>query len=412
MATRSQDNNNVVSKVIDFLERNNALELDQVPWTSYTDSDDIAGVDYNELMSDPRGESREKSWNAPEDFAREVNDILSRARESVAPSGFSEGAERIVTPTDTRWDVCAWYQPMHFFAADWGIFIKEECLLRLALVIAANTDGAALAHERARGLPPRGNRNYWRLNDPELLIRGAFVILYLHEHFHHRIECLGLRLHVVTRGPLYVPYFRTVYTPALGTDDLLEEALANACMYRRLSEETYTNLLPETIRNAMKAMLLATFPGDPPGYRKALEYLTDSAFEHGENVLQGWMRETTTYPVQPANEWDLAPRMTQSFFTISSNIYSVVPKGAKAVLPTNAFPLSCSTQEMTRLCRHYGYEIQGGAGKGSHLKLEKAGAPMVVLPHRRDLSPGVIKNTLAALGGYKLRDLPRLLNQI
>ena len=104
MATRSQDNNNVVSKVIDFLERNNALELDQVPWTSYTDSDDIAGVDYNELMSDPRGESREKSWNAPEDFAREVNDILSRARESVAPSGFSEGAERIVTPTDTRWD--------------------------------------------------------------------------------------------------------------------------------------------------------------------------------------------------------------------------------------------------------------------------------------------------------------------
>lgn len=410
MANNSPESSNVVSRVIDFLARNGALELGHVPWTTYEDSEDVVNVDYSELMSDPRNESPEKSWGVPEDFAAEVNEILARTSDGLNP--FPHDRERTARPTDTRWDTCAWYQPMHFFATDWGVFIKEECLLRLALVIAANTDGARLANERARGLPPRGKKNYWRLDDAELLIRAAFTLLFLHEHFHHRMECLGLRLHVITRSPLYVPYFRAVYTPALGTDDLLEEALANACMYRRLSEEAYTNLLPEAIRDAMRAMLLATYPTNPPGYRKAIDYLGEREFDHGENVLQGWMRESTMNPKQPAPEWDLAPRMTQSFFTLSSNIYSVVPKGAKVILPRNAFPTSCSTQEMIRLCRHHGYEIQSGAGKGSHLKMEKSGAPMVVLPHRRDLSPGVIKNTLAALGEYKLRDLPKLLNTI
>ncbi len=59
---------------------------------------------------------------------------------------------------------------------------------------------------------------------------------------HHRVECLGFRLHVVTRTRLYGPYFRTVYAKAKGTDDLLEEALANAAMYLRLDEKAYQNL--------------------------------------------------------------------------------------------------------------------------------------------------------------------------
>jgi predicted RNA binding protein YcfA (HicA-like mRNA interferase family) len=409
MVTRSTEKN-VAINAIAFLDGNNALELDQVPWTTYSDQDDIASVDYQALMSDPRGDLANRSWAAPEDFVRKVQAALLSASE--VPVAFPERTGRSRIPANTEWDAAAWYQPMHFFAADWGIFIREEMLLLLALEILKMTDLGALARERAKGLPPRGPKNFWQLGDAELFMRGAFVLLYLHEHFHHRVECLGLRLHVVTRTPLYVPYFRNVYQPALGTDGLLEESLANACMYRRLTEEAYMNALPEAIRTAMRAMLLARFPHDPPGYRKAIEYLTDQAFEEGENRLQGMVRETVPRPVQPTSEWDVAPRMTQSFFNLSSNIYTVVPKGTKSVLPTTIFPHSCSTQDMVRLCRRNGYEIRTGAGKGSHLKLEKAGSPVVVLPQRHDLSPGVIKNTLAAIGGYKLRDLPKLLDTI
>ncbi len=101
--------------------------------------------------------------------------------------------------------------------------------------------------------------------------------------------------------------------------------------------------------------------------------------------------------------------MTQSFLSIKSNIYTVVPRGAISVLPTTVFPHSSSADQMVRLCRNNGYVANESAGKGSHIKLQKAGAAPIILPKRKDLSVGVIKNALASLGDYRLRDLPELI---
>ena len=64
---------------------------------------------------------------------------------------------------------------------------------------------------------------------------------------------------------------------------------------------------------------------------------------------------------------------------------------------------------MVTICRKRGYQEVPDGGKGAHRKFTKAGAPPVILPPRKDLSLGVIRNTLAAIGGYRLKDLPILM---
>ncbi len=397
-----------VQRAIDFLGKNDALEVGGSPWGSYEDDEDISQVDFDRIMDNSARENRR--MQPPPDFE---NDIRAALGDDVIDRHAFDSRPQIQSAATVSWDVCAWYQPLHFFAQGWGIYVREECLLKLAIKIAQHTDSAKFQTEKAdavaRKLTSGSAPTCWRLTDPEIFIRAAFIALYLHEIYHHRIECLGFRLHVVTRTPLYIPYNKSVYLPSKGTDDLLEEALANACMYLRLSEQTYRNLLPASVRDAMKAMLKSMFPHEQPGYRMAVNYLDQASFDAGENRLQAYVRETSIHPVQPTHEWDCAPRLTQSFFNIKSSIYVVVPMGAKPILPTNALPLSCSTDQMVRICRKKGYEVNKSAGKGSHIKLEKDGSAPVILPHRKDLSITVLKNTLETIGGHRLTELPALM---
>ncbi len=118
-------------------------------------------------------------------------------------------------------------------------------------------------------------------------VRASVYAFFLHEHYHHKIESLGLRLHVVDRKSCYLPYETMVYNPAKGTDALLEEALANADSYRRLDTEPYKSWITYDIVKATWVYLKKQFPYDPPGYRMAVNYLKSTSFEAGENMLHG-----------------------------------------------------------------------------------------------------------------------------
>jgi hypothetical protein len=245
------------------------------------------------------------------------------------------------------------------------------------------------------------------------LYRGATYLYFLHEHYHHKTECLGFRLHVVMRKSAFLPYHKTIYAPSKGTDDQLEEALANADCYRRLNKKPYTVWLTQHVVRAAKAYLEWQFPRDPPSYRRAIHYLKAPDFRAGENTLQAQIKEASLTPGQPTGEWDLAPRMTQPFFPVTSNIWTVIPAGSKSRLPVKpvAPVQTCSTKQMIELYRDAGYEVVTG-GKGSHVKLKRAGAPTMILPgNRRELSPGVAKTALRVLGNFNLHDLQRLLQR-
>ena len=164
--------------------------------------------------------------------------------------------------------------------------------------------------------------------------------------------------------------------------------------------------------SATREHLEATFRTDPPGYRMADRYLTKGAFDLGANLLQGQVKEALLKPAQPAGDWLAAKQLLRSYFSIHSNIYTVVPRGKRPLLPSKVIPKTCSTSDMVKLYKSRGY-IEVPGGKGSHVKLKKPGAPTMHLPgNRKSLSPGILSGALKNLGNYKISDLDRLVSQI
>lgn len=307
-----------INEAVDFLRENHALcAPEQSPWRTLEEDEQAYQMDWDRLWSD--------QWECPFSFEdeQETQEALEGGPppDSLMPSECYENG--------AHWDRCAWYQPIHFFGNRWGIFIKESCVRRTALMI-------------ARFVPPwiAARPNVAPLRD---LYRAAVLVYFLHEHYHHKIECLGFRLHVVLRNSCYLPYDAAVYRATLGTDNNLEEALANADAYLRLSQNPYNKRLPDYIRFATKDYLEWEFRNcSPPGYRMAVNYLTEADFNAGENFLQAQVREGSVTPGQPVNEWDLCPRMAHPFFNVKSNIWTVVPSGGVKRLPISpaAFPTS------------------------------------------------------------------------
>lgn len=391
-------------RIIDFLVKEKALRLGESPWPTYDEEDDVYNVDWNGLFPpvaalrdgdeewDLFGDGWEVGFDA--DFLGEIEEAVG---EDPPPSS-SELSSGTEAGFGGQWDTCAWYQPIHFFGLDWGIFIREDCVRRQAVWV-------------ARFVEPTARLSYGGKTLAKALVRAATYAYFLHEHFHHKVECLGLRLHVVERTSRYLPYHSMVYQKAAGTDDQLEEALANANMYHRLGHQPYAKWISPPIRDALREYLRWSFPFNPPGYRRALDYLKKTDFDDGENLLQGQVKEATLQPVQPTADWDIAPRLMQSIFPVTSNIWTVVPKGQRSIFPTVQPVRTCGTKALIALLERVGYTHVGGT---KHDKLEHSGWPTIILPRNRsNLSPGVVKTVLHALNrisnrSFTLHDLPQL----
>ncbi len=324
----------IVNQVVDFLTRENALRPGGSPWPTLSQSDDAHHLDWDRLFPKTRA-SRDgpHEWDvfgddwSPEfdaDFLGEIEEALARGK----PKQTDQTAGGPGVESGARWDICAWYQPLHFFGLNWGIFIREDCSRRLAVRI---------AHEMPRIM--LGGATVARL--AKAMVRAATYAYFLHEHFHHKVECLGLRLHVVDRTSRYLPYHSMVYRTTSGTDRQLEESLANADMWRRLNTQPYLRWISRPVLRALREYLRRSFPADPPGYRRAVDFLTPRRFADGENLLQGQVKEATTRPAQPSADWHIAPRLLQSFLPVTSDIKTVVRRGQPSTLPT--FPLLTGT---------------------------------------------------------------------
>lgn len=384
-----------IDQTVDFLHTHDALRLGESPWETYTDGDEVHSVDWDRLFQDDKQQAGALVDDPNDGPWRGVPpDIVERFSASIAEIA----PVRQPSTGQNRCDHCAWYQPVHYHGHDWGIFIREEQLLQKAMEIYPFVDASYKASKS-------------RAFIVDALVRAATYLFFLHEHFHHKVECLCLRLHVITGVSAYLPYMDKVYGTARGKDDLIEEALANADIFRRMSTEPYRTRITPPVVKATKQYLRVTFPNEPPGYRRAVDFLTSGTFAAGENRLQGQVRECTLNPTQPPDEWDLAPRLMQSFLNVKSRIWSIVPAGRDSFLPTRVIPVpTCSTKEMIQLFDRGGYAVVRG-GKGSHVKLQKRGAATMILPgDRSQLSPGVASTALKLLGKFRLTDLPKLVS--
>ena len=313
-------------EIINLLRKYDALRLGQSPWPTYNPNEgELYRVDWDGLF--PRRRARhqveeELRWGIQDDrwdpeWDRDFLGALEVNLDREEPTDDElEGIGK-----NLLWDVCAWYQPIHFFGEHWGIYIREDCVLQQATII-------------SRFIPKRV-----RLSGPftrlaKCLVRASVYAFFLHEHYHHKIESLGLRLHVVDRKSCYLPYQAKVYNATKGKDAQLEEALANADTYYRLDTEPYKSWITDDVVAATWQYLKKRFPHDPPGYRMATHYLSRSDFDAGENLLHGQVHEATVTPMQHPNEWNVATRLTQSLFKVTDNIWVIVGPRGRSVLPT------------------------------------------------------------------------------
>lgn len=358
------------------------------PWDGDLDGHDVADIEWDQILESDnrsdRGSDINQSDARVDNWERVAAEIVSRSHGSRTP------------PPPTSVDALAWYAPIHRFGLNWGIYIYEESVFKIAAQIATYLKPGRVIDVRIACQ----------------LMRMSLSVLYLHEAFHHKIESFSIRLEVVKRNKVYLPYNDDVYMPLKNTDELMEEVLACTEMYKRLKEPTFRRGVSVEVFNATRYMLEDWIPSLPPGYRMGLDVLDISSFEDERDGLLSQVNEGVIFPGQHWEEWKIAPQMTRAFFSLGEIAYVLIPKGHISLVPwfsENVSPLSISTRDLEKLIKKSGYSETAG-GKGSHRKYVHETLPMIILPNSREsLSPAVLRAVSRTLGVRSIRDLGALI---
>ena len=221
---------------------------------------------------------------------------------------------------------------------------------------------------------------------------------HLHEHYHHKIESLAIRLHVVLQRPVYPTFTMFVSHAVAGTDDDLQEGLASADAWHRLGAAPHSEWLRADERRAVREWMKDVLGNSGPGYRTAPWYVPARPFAGAENHLIAQVHEALFKPVrQYPSEFATATHLTQSLFNLKQDVWTLVPAGQRPLLPTlpGVFPLS--TARLERFIKRNGWQEVAGGGKGSHTKYRRNGQ-MIVIPHSKDVSLTVLSSTARTLG--------------
>jgi hypothetical protein len=381
-----------LGRILDMLERDGALDLSpsgfapRPDWPTIDEGDELREVDYRGLFPGARptrrGERDYEVFGDDWEVGQELIDAL-----------FEETSGEPAASGPPAWDVWAWYQPIHYFGLDWGIFIKETGLVECARRIARTYSGAP---------PPAASAGLWA----KAVLRAAFNVLFLHEHYHHKTESLALRLHVVEQRPVYPKYFDQVYRVTAGTKDQIEEGLANADSYRRLGESTYWT--GRTITALTRQYLKRSFQTAPPGYANAKDLLGKQDFQEEQNLFFAQVQETTVGAVRPnLSEFSIATHLNHSLFSVDQRIWTIIPAGGSSVLPTHPGGPILPTSGVADLLTRRGWrEVSAGLYETGRAFRNRRGQ-MIILPFKVHVSGPVVK-AVADTAGLKMAELERL----
>jgi hypothetical protein len=197
-----------IGNIIGMLDRDGALHLDEDreeygSWPESGEAEAVSQVDFESLGRDAiQSDSPSNGVVERADGIRVSGEVFEAV---MAGPNRLRGRDNAVPDLH----VLGWYQPVHFFASNWGIFIRESALEALARDLMPRF--VPFLERR----PPRAH--------VAVLIRAAFAFVFLHEHYHHKIESLAIRLHVVERRSVYPEYFKFSQQLA-GTKEDIEEA--------------------------------------------------------------------------------------------------------------------------------------------------------------------------------------------
>jgi hypothetical protein len=201
-------------------------------------------------------------------------------------------------------DAFAFYLPFHYFYPTWwGVYIILENAVQLAEFVRTAAVGALTRQES---------------------LTAVQIFLYAHEAFHHIVESFATRLEITHRIPIYRTGFNRYFGRTAGTHESVEEALANAYAYRRVKSRFATGQ-PSKREAALKA-LRSFIEQCPPGYNRAPEFFSTSAFDAQRGAFaEGNHKESLpSTPGKSAAIWDCFPHAFSGISRVTSRVNYVV----------------------------------------------------------------------------------------
>lgn len=275
-------------------------------------------------------------------------------------------------------DFMAFYIPFHRSIRWFGIYIIRESaeLLKNFLIEKCK---AALTNDQA-----------W------IVTR---IFLYGHEIFHHRVECFATRLELTHRKRIFLNAFSGEYTRSFGTDDCLEEALANASGYRRVKKHFVVR--SKRLKGAVLAALAEYIKCCPPGYRRGLDYIGDDEFNAGlRNFAE--RNQNIAFPhlkAVDANTWLCFPHAFDGIANVASKVSWMIAKNSELAKRHVAHVRYLSYRQLAEKLQRYANCVLVRQAKGSHeMWSNPQGKPFVVPRHARDLSDGTIRQIIRDAG--------------
>jgi hypothetical protein len=303
------------------------------------------------------------SFDFPKDVAREAKGRLQKL-------GF---------------ECAGWYQPHHFYSEEtWGIYIDAPSLDKTACSIAEDL--------RTGGM---------RRCSDALAAKLALMLVYQHELFHAKVEAALTWLELQALQPKFRRYKAKVNDALKGTDEHLEEALANFSAWAWLNADAvvaqFTRQLSSKERLVVERVVRYHLDLSPPGYRRwsdghqtaTWRTLTTQMAQGAPKLpspghglpIESMLQEPLPFDYRP---WDDVPCRFVGSGRIASSMFAAP---ATLNLPQR--------QEVRKVIqRHFRYELIRGAGKGSHEKFKHADGRMFPLPQRDPISMTVFKKFL------------------
>jgi predicted RNA binding protein YcfA (HicA-like mRNA interferase family) len=356
-------------------------------------------------------------------------------------------AETVGTPTKTKeWDAAGWYCPIHFYGYDWGIYIRPQSVYEIAFdILAEYSDPISKAvikqskekiplferdetisedvkeiRRKTSGIASAMSGRFYH----EWLDRGyirpigqciisAYFVLFHHELFHHLSESFGLRAEFISGNPTYVSYSDSVYKRAKGTGDHIEEALANAFAFRAVEDSRFAALLSirPTLGADMQTVVLnylrKRFPSDPPGYNRALEFVSDDGFDRGIGLLLAQMKEANIRPLKTDDASALRGEFTPIFGEAAVRCVEVPESRGQRVLPGASLPFDNRGKRLQKLLQSKGFILKR---QGEHEVWAKDGFPPIPVPRTKDLADGTVESILKKIDrSFRVRNFEQIM---
>ena len=272
-------------------------------------------------------------------------------------------------------DTIAFYLPFHYFYPDlWGVYIVTERMRQLRKLLIILSEYALSTSEAHR---------------------ATRFFLYYHEAFHHNVESFATRLEVTHRQAVYRTGVQKVFDDTLGTDDCLEEALANAYAFRRTVSK-FSGRSKEVVETVLRKYI----KGQPEGYRKGVDYIDDEDYRGARHQLSE-MCHGASFPIIDLNPeiWRLFGHGYRGIANINSYTNYLISRGSPLSERTDLHGRRIGYRDVKKKLKELVGLSFKRQGKGSHEIYETNDGNSVTLYYTTgDVPKGTLNDILTQAG--------------